>query len=127
MTDSICHSRPTLLTVEVQIVDNFFILAILFKQAMEGNVTHRDPHSREFAGTGEEQVRFLVLHNDEVNTFNHVINSLIQVCGHDSVQAEQCAFITHYKGKCEIKSGEMSILAPMKEGLNERGLLVSID
>ncbi|MFO7616548.1 MAG: ATP-dependent Clp protease adaptor ClpS [Bacteroidales bacterium] len=94
---------------------------------MEGNVTRRDPHSREFAGTGEEQTRFLVLHNDEVNTFGYVIDSLIQVCGHDSLQAEQCTFITHYKGKCEIKSGELSILAPMKDGLKDRGLLVSID
>lgn len=94
---------------------------------MEGNVTHRDPHSREFAGTGEELIRFLVLYNDDVNTFDYVINSLVLVCGHDPVQAEQCTFITHYKGKCEIKSGEMSILAPMKAGLQERGLLVSID
>ncbi|MCK9324759.1 MAG: ATP-dependent Clp protease adaptor ClpS [Bacteroidales bacterium] len=94
---------------------------------MEGNVTQRDPYSREFASTGKEQKRFLVLHNDEVNTFEHVIQSLILICGHDSWQAEQCTLITHHKGKCEIKSGELTILAPMKEGLEERGLQVTID
>jgi ATP-dependent Clp protease adaptor protein ClpS len=42
----------------------------------------------------------IVLHNDDVNTFDHVIETLIRVCKHDAIQAEQCALLVHYKGKC---------------------------
>ncbi len=64
----------------------------------------------------------LVLFNDEVNTFDHVIKSLIEVCGHDAVQAEQCAFIVHFKGSCDIKTGEKEVLAAMSRSLNAKGL-----
>jgi len=47
----------------------------------------------------------LILHNDDVHDFDFVIHSLIDVCKHDSVQAEQCTFLVHYKGKCDIKKG----------------------
>jgi ATP-dependent Clp protease adaptor protein ClpS len=69
---------------------------------------------------GEEHI--LVLYNDEVNTFDHVIKSLVEVCGHDSVQAEQCALIVHLKGKCEIKSGIRPVLNAMSKSLNSKGL-----
>lgn len=49
----------------------------------------------------------LVLLNDEVNTFDYVIDVLIRVCEHDPLQAEQCALLTHYKGKCSIRSGSL--------------------
>lgn len=64
----------------------------------------------------------LVLYNDEVNTFDHVIKSLVEVCGHDPVQAEQCAMIVHLKGSCEVKSGLPEILASMSRSLNLKGL-----
>lgn len=64
----------------------------------------------------------LILYNDNVNTFEHVINALVEVCGHDALQAEQCAFIVHFKGSCEIKSGSRDILEPMSESLNIMGL-----
>ena len=64
----------------------------------------------------------LVLYNDEVNTFDHVIKSLVEVCGHDSVQAEQCAMIVHLKGSCEIKLGIPEILTRMSRSLNLKGL-----
>jgi ATP-dependent Clp protease adaptor protein ClpS len=64
----------------------------------------------------------LVLYNDEINTFQHVIKSLVEVCGHDSVQAEQCALIVHLKGKCEIKSGILPVLTAMNRSLNVKGL-----
>ena len=70
---------------------------------------------------------FLILHNDEVNTFDYVIDSLMEVCEHDEYQAEQCALITHHKGKCDIKKGEDSILESMKNILLEKGLSVSLD
>ena len=65
---------------------------------------------------------FLVLFNDEINTFDHVIKSLVEVCGHDSVQAEQCALIVHLKGSCEIKSGIREVLQVMSKTLNAKGL-----
>lgn len=69
----------------------------------------------------------LILHNDEVNTFDHVIDCLIEVCNHDSNQAEQCAMITHYKGKCDVKKGEFDELMPMKDRLDSKGLSTTID
>lgn len=70
----------------------------------------------------EARVRELVLYNDDVNTFDHVIESLIDICEHDVVQAEQCTYIVHYNGKCSVKNGTYLKLKPMKEGLCERGL-----
>lgn len=64
----------------------------------------------------------LVLYNDEINTFDHVIKSLVEICGHDPVQAEQCALIVHLKGSCDIKSGIMEVLQVMSRSLNAKGL-----
>jgi ATP-dependent Clp protease adaptor protein ClpS len=70
---------------------------------------------------------FLVLHNDDINTFEHVIECLINICKHEMIQAEQCAYITHYKGKCEIKKGVLTNLRPLKDKLINKGLNVTID
>lgn len=64
----------------------------------------------------------LILFNDDVNSFDFVIESLVEVCDHDLTQAEQCALIAHFKGKCGIKSGTLNELAPMNNELNSRGL-----
>jgi len=69
-----------------------------------------------------EEDNFLILFNDEYNTFDYVIKSLVEVCGHDTVQAEQCTIITHYKGSCEVRSGNRKILNSMKSKLKARGL-----
>lgn len=68
----------------------------------------------------------LVIYNDDVNTFEHVINSLIDVCNHEAMQAEQCTLIIHYKGKCAVKSGEYEILEPMCVAMHDRGLNAEI-
>jgi ATP-dependent Clp protease adaptor protein ClpS len=68
----------------------------------------------------------LILINDDHNRFDHVIKSLIEVCGHDAVQAEQCAVITHFTGQCDIRRGEMAELQRMYYGLQERNLNVEI-
>lgn len=68
----------------------------------------------------------IVLHNDEVNTFDWVITSLIEVCEHSPEQAEQCAVITHYKGKCSVKSGAYEELEPKCSSLLHRGLSAEI-
>lgn len=70
--------------------------------------------------------RKLVLHNDEVNTFDFVIDALMQVCGHERIQAEQCTLLVHYKGKCDVKNGEFSKLEPMCIALLDRGLSAEI-
>ena len=57
----------------------------------------------------------IVLHNDDVNTFDYVIDSLVEVCEHDVVQAEQCAYLVHYTGKCEVKNGSFDQLKPLED------------
>lgn len=68
----------------------------------------------------------IVLFNDDVNTFDWVIESLIEICEHDPLQAEQCTLLVHYKGKCGVKTGEYSELEPMCTALLERGLSAEI-
>ncbi|MCX6325248.1 MAG: ATP-dependent Clp protease adaptor ClpS [Bacteroidia bacterium] len=69
----------------------------------------------------------LILYNDDINTFDHVIKSLVEVCGHDSVQAEQCALIVHFKGSCQIKSGMLEVLNAMSRSLNAKGLKSKVE
>mgnify|MGYP000321005170 FL=1 len=64
----------------------------------------------------------IVLFNDDVNTFDHVIEMLIHACDHTSEQAEQCALLVHYKGKCTVKTGEFDDLKPRCSMLLEAGL-----
>lgn len=64
----------------------------------------------------------IVLFNDDVNTFDHVIETLIRVCSHTSEQAEQCAILVHYKGKCTVKTGSLQELKPQCTQLLDAGL-----
>jgi ATP-dependent Clp protease adaptor protein ClpS len=68
----------------------------------------------------------IVLYNDDVNTFDHVIETLIRVCSHTSEQAEQCALIVHYNGKCTVKTGSLKELTPQCLQLLEAGLSAEI-
>lgn len=68
----------------------------------------------------------LILYNDEVHSFNFVITSLMDICGHTETQAEQCAMIAHLKGKCVIKSGLKQALIPMQHELQNRKLITEI-
>ncbi len=76
---------------------------------------------------GEGNISFLTLHNDDIHTFEYVIESLIEVCNHDTEQAEQCTYLVHYKGKCDIKKGSYNYLLPYKKELSRRGLTVTIN
>lgn len=69
----------------------------------------------------------LILYNDDVNTFDHVINQLMKYCDHNVIQAEQCAHIVHYNGKCQVKHGEFDTLKPICEALLEKGLTAKIE
>jgi ATP-dependent Clp protease adaptor protein ClpS len=64
----------------------------------------------------------IVLYNDDVNTFDFVIDSLINVCDHTVQQAEQCTYLVHFKGKCTVKTGELDDLKPRCSKLQELGL-----
>ena len=74
-----------------------------------------------------EQPCSLVVWNDEVNTFEWVIETLIEVCGHSAEQAEQCAFIIHYKGKYAVKQGNYDDLKPQCDAITERGIGATIE
>jgi len=81
------------------------------KEVTEVQTAAPDDHERE-----------LVLYNDDVNTFEHVINTLIAVCDHTAEQAEQCAYLVHFKGKCTVKTGSYAYLEPRCILLHEAGL-----
>jgi len=68
----------------------------------------------------------IILYNDDVNTFDHVIETLIRVCNHNPEQAEQCALIVHYKGKCTVKTDVLEKLKPQCTQLLEAGLSAEI-
>jgi ATP-dependent Clp protease adaptor protein ClpS len=82
------------------------------------------PVNQENSSVSEEKE--LILFNDDVNTFEYVIETLIEVCGHDPFQAEQCALTAHYNGKCGVKSGPVQLLQPIYDELTQRELTVSI-
>jgi ATP-dependent Clp protease adaptor protein ClpS len=84
---------------------------------MKEKILHKDDKQRSGSETGS-----LILYNDDINTFEHVIKSLVEVCGHDSVQAEQCAMIVHFKGSCEVRIGVVEVLNAMSRSLNAKGL-----
>jgi ATP-dependent Clp protease adaptor protein ClpS len=64
----------------------------------------------------------LILHNDDYHTFDYVIESLIEICELDTIQATQCTYLIHYKGKCDVKKGSRSYLLPMRRALASRDL-----
>lgn len=69
----------------------------------------------------------LIVHNDDVNTFDWVIKSLVEICGHTEEQAEQCAMIIHFKGKYCVKTGPREELQIMKDGLIDRGINATLE
>lgn len=68
----------------------------------------------------------IVLHNDDHNTFEWVIECLVKYCNHDSMQAEQCAWIVHTKGKCSVKTGDFDELHPICIALRDSGLSATL-
>ena len=69
----------------------------------------------------------LIVWNDEVNTFDWVIETLVEICRHTFEQAEQCAFIIHFHGKYAVKQGDYETLKPMREAITERGINATIE
>ncbi|MGW8121573.1 ATP-dependent Clp protease adaptor ClpS [Roseivirga echinicomitans] len=76
--------------------------------------------------TTDEELCDLVVFNDDFNTFEHVINTLIKVCNHSAEQAEQCTMLIHYKGKCTVKNGSLTELKPMCESILSAGITATV-
>ncbi|OQX76987.1 MAG: hypothetical protein B6D64_08940 [Bacteroidetes bacterium 4484_276] len=77
---------------------------------------------KEQQGLGHE----LTLFNDEINSFDFVIDTLVEVCGHDPISAEQCTLVAHYNGKCVVREGGSDELEPIGKEMTDRGLSISI-
>jgi len=69
----------------------------------------------------------LILHNDDYNSFDHVISCLMSICGHELEQANQCAHLVHFKGKCDVKYGDQETILDMKERLIKSGLSATVE
>ncbi len=105
---------------------------------MKKNIVHRIVYTKDLNDPKrEEELDVLVLEetdlenklivwNDDVHTFDYVIECLIQICGHTPEQAEQCTLLIHFKGKCSVKSGAIEKLMPMHEKLLSKGLTSQI-
>ena len=85
-----------------------------------------DPSLDEDILTKSVEKHEIILFNDDVNTFQHVIETLVKVCKHTYQQAEQCAYIVHFSGKCVVKTGSLEKLIPICTTLLEAGLSVEI-
>ena len=77
--------------------------------------------------TSVEEPCHLIVWNDEVNTFEWVIETLMQVCGHSYEQAEQCSYIIHFKGKYAVKQGSYEELKPLCDAITERGIGATVE
>lgn len=93
---------------------------------MDSNFTSR-PQKTGSEETDDVYQGTLVLHNDDINTFDYVMNTLVEVCNHSVTQAEQCATITHYKGKCEVRTGSMKKMKELRYKLISKGLKATVD
>lgn len=74
-----------------------------------------------------EDVYDLIVYNDDINTFQHVIETLVEICGHVPTQAEQCAMLIHYKGKCGVRRGGFDEMSKMRSGICDRGISAEVE
>lgn len=90
------------------------------------NAAREEVVTKVLEDTGSSEWNDLVVFNDDYNTFDHVINTLIEVCNHTSQQAEQCTMIIHNTGKCAVKKGTFEELKPMRQGICDAGISAEI-
>jgi len=93
---------------------------------MDSNFTSR-PQKLGSEGVENQNQAKLVLHNDDINSFDYVMEILVVVCDHSMTQAEQCATITHLKGKCEVRSGSLTAMKELRYQLISRGSKATVD
>lgn len=89
--------------------------------------TSTDTSQETDVATMHEEPCCLIVWNDEVNTFEWVIQTLIEVCSHSQEQAEQCAYIIHFQGKYAVKEGSYEELKPMCDAITERGIGATVE
>ena len=77
--------------------------------------------------TSVEEPCNLIVWNDEVNTFEWVIDTLMEICGHSHEQAEQCAYIIHFQGKYAVKNGSYDELKPKCDAITDRGIGATVE
>jgi ATP-dependent Clp protease adaptor protein ClpS len=77
--------------------------------------------------TGYEEPCSLIVWNDDVNTFEWVIETLVEVCGHTYEQAEQCSYYIHFQGKYAVKQGSYDELKPQCDAITERGINATVE
>ena len=91
------------------------------------NENHQEKILEEvFEHHESNETHHLVVFNDNFNTFDHVIQTLVKICRHDINQAEQCTWIIHFKGKCSVKTGSFAKLKPMHSGICDAGINAEI-
>lgn len=96
------------------------------EQLQRTMTTKETKHPKNTTINKDFDLKKLVLFNDDINSFEFVINTLIEVCGHDANQAETCAWIAHYRGKCAVKKGDFITLKKYYNELTFRNLTVDI-
>lgn len=96
---------------------------------MKNNISNNKEQYEEYYDVKDkqEEQKSIVVYNDDVNTFDWVIKSLIDVCDHTDIQAEQCAYMVHHKGKCGVKSGSYDELEPKCLALLNRQISAKIE
>lgn len=92
----------------------------------DGNTRTRQYEDTDVLTSNDEPYS-LIVWNDEVNTFEWVIETLMEVCGHTTEQAEQCAYLIHFKGKYGVKNGDYNELKPFCDAITERGIGATIE
>jgi ATP-dependent Clp protease adaptor protein ClpS len=92
----------------------------------DGNTRTRQYEDTDVLTSNDEPYS-LIVWNDEVNTFEWVIETLMEVCGHTTEQAEQCAYLIHFKGKYAVKNGDYEELKPFCDAITERGIGATIE
>jgi ATP-dependent Clp protease adaptor protein ClpS len=94
--------------------------------AYDGHIRPLDQQDTDVLTDTDEPCN-LIVWNDEVNTFEWVIETLMEVCGHSAEQAEQCAYIIHYQGKYAVKNGSYDDLKPECDAITDRGIGATIE
>jgi ATP-dependent Clp protease adaptor protein ClpS len=102
------------------------IISIFASMATKPGIQTREQEDTEVL-TVENEPCSLIVWNDEVNTFEWVIETLMEVCGHSYEQAEQCSYIIHFHGKYAVKEGSFEELKPMCDAITERGIGATIE
>lgn len=108
----------------------YYTFAAMAKRMISSynNPGTREVDLPEIADLVKEESPFsLIVWNDEVNTFEWVIETLMEVCGHSEEQAEQCAYVIHFRGKYAVKQGTYDELKPQCDAITERGIGATIE